>query len=185
MGIASLYTITMKLQTIIGLCAIHLAATSPTGYPVAQTKQGAVRGTHLSDAVDGFLGVPYARPPIGDRRFKPPQPLEEGNNSLDASKFGAVCYQFHYNTVMLDNFKETTPESEDCLNLNVFVPRSRSDKELLPALVWMHGGAFGEGGGSMRGICCFRSIVVWLSRSAYNPTNLVASQNDIVVVTLK
>ena len=89
----------MKFSTILASCTLSLAAASPIACPTAHTKYGTVKGTHLDDAVDGFLGVPYAKPPLGGLRFKPPQPLDKASGTIDASKFGNVCHQFHYDTV--------------------------------------------------------------------------------------
>ena len=124
--------------------------------PIARTCQGLVRGTHLNEDVNAFLGIPYAQAPVGDLRFRPPQPLPtaagEEKEIVEASDFGPVCYQFHYRTVLLNNTIETTPQSEDCLSLNIFVPRKASNSKLLPTLFWSYGGGFAEGGGSMPGM---------------------------------
>ena len=124
--------------------------------PIAHTCQGLVRGTYLNEDVSAFLGIPYAQAPVGDLRWRPPQPLpmsagEEGS-IRDASDFGPVCHQFHYRQVLLNNTIETTPQSEDCLNLNIFVPRKASNAKLLPTLLWSYGGGFVEGGGSVPGM---------------------------------
>lgn len=165
--------------------------------PLARIKQGLYRGTHLNSAVSAFLGVPYAETPVRDLRFQPAvplQPLEIDDGTIhDATHFGPVCWQFHYRTVLLNNTLETTPQSEDCLNANVFVPRRGKEEEgLLPVLLWSYGGGFVEGGGSMPGIhftprwdfvCC---VDVWLMvLVVFDPRNLVASQGDMIVVTFK
>lgn len=148
---------------------------------LATTNQGVVRGISVHKDVNAYLGIPFAQPPIGSLRFMPPQPLtnaslsESGKHIYNATKFGPVCYQFHYRTVMGDALAETSGQSEDCLTLNIFVPkRSHSAcsprKKPLPVFVWSFGGAFGEGGGSM---------------PMFNPTNFVAENKDIIVVTWK
>lgn len=142
------------------------------------TNQGSVRGTALNDKVTGFLGIPYAEPPVGPLRFRPPQPLEcqapgapRSRKPLDATKFGPVCHQFNYRTVLGDTLLSTSGQSEDCLTLNVFVPsRARRRNRLLPVFIWSYGGAFGEGGGST---------------ALFNPTGFVADNKDIIVVTWK
>ncbi|KAJ3494921.1 hypothetical protein NLG97_g3763 [Lecanicillium saksenae] len=144
--------------------------------PIATTRQGLVRGSSVHDRVNAFLGIPFALPPVGTLRFMPPQPLEEiestGNASVrDATKFGPVCHQFHYRTVMGDALVETSGQSEDCLTLNVFVPKTEASSKhcrRLPVFVWSFGGAFGEGGGSM---------------PLFDPTGFVAESQDIIVVT--
>ena len=116
--------------------------------PIAYTHPGTVRGVHLNDDVSAFLGAPYAHPPVNELRFRPAVPLEPSDDVLDASHFGPVCHQFHYRTILLGNEVETTPQSEDCLNLNKFVPRNRPDDEALPTMLWSYGGAFANGGAS-------------------------------------
>jgi carboxylesterase type B len=124
--------------------------------PVARTIHGVVRGTHLNDDVSAFLGVPYAQPPVGDLRFRPPEPFvasaDKNDDVMDATRFGPVCHQFHYRQVLLNNTIETTAQSEDCLNLNIFLPRNAPDSQLLPTLLWSYGGGFVEGGGSVPGM---------------------------------
>ena len=136
--------------------------------PTAQTKQGLLQGVHVNDKVSGFLGVPFAQPPVNELRFRTPLIPCNHTDIFNASSFGPVCWQFHYRNVMGENIIETTPQSEDCLTLNIFVPRRGEQTKGLPTLLWLYGGAFSEGGGSM---------------AAYDPTNLVASQSDIIVVT--
>ena len=124
------------------------------------TNQGIIQGTHLNNEVSAFLGVPYAQPPVGDLRFRPPMPLTSADKTnttvLDASKFGAVCWQFHYRSVLLDNLVETTPQSEDCLTLNIFIPRrpanANTENKSFSTLMWIYGGSFSEGGGSIPGL---------------------------------
>ncbi|GAB1314696.1 hypothetical protein MFIFM68171_04906 [Madurella fahalii] len=141
-----------------------------TAQPVAYTAQTTYKGIKINAAVDGYLGVPYAEPPIGQLRFAPPQPVRrnQSRSVVRASAFGPVCHQFHYKTVFGGNLLETSGQSEDCLTLNIFVPRRRYGKKLLPVFVWSYGGAFGEGGGSV---------------PLFNPTGFVENNKDIIVVT--
>ncbi|KAK2781889.1 hypothetical protein FQN52_001289 [Onygenales sp. PD_12] len=149
-----------------------LAASASSAKPLAQTQQGPIQGAHVHEKVLAFLGVPYAKPPLGELRFRPPEPLDacDGNRSVrKATRFGPACYQFRYQSVLGDSLAPTTPESEDCLSLNIFVPSSRHKSKLLPVLVWLYGGAFNEGS---------------TSAPLFNPTGLVAEQPEIIVVTL-
>ncbi|GIC93655.1 uncharacterized protein Aud_010143 [Aspergillus udagawae] len=161
------------MKTIHCLTALSLLAVTLEALPdiAARTRQGLFHGVQVHDKVDAYLGIPYAKPPIGDLRFRPPQPLDTGDEHtiVNATQFGPVCYQFRYKTVLGDNLAPTTPESEDCLSLNIFAPRARPKSKLLPVLVWLYGGAFNEGGASV---------------PLFNPTGLVANQPDIIVVTL-
>ena len=110
--------------------------------PIAQTAQATYKGVRINSAVDGFLGIPYAEPPLVPLRFAPPQPVRRNDSKsiVQATEFEPVCHQFHYKTVREDNLVETSGQSEDCLTLNIFVPRQRCGKKLLPVYVWSFGG---------------------------------------------
>ncbi|KAI8193359.1 Lipase 4 [Colletotrichum sp. SAR 10_65] len=112
--------------------------------PSVTIAQGTVVGTVVTEAiprpVEAFRGIPYAQPPTGDRRFRPPVKVEPSTATIDASKFGAVAPgkqlfpggpKFEY--------------SEDCLTANVFRPQGAGKKDLLPVGVYIHGGAFNRG----------------------------------------
>ncbi|PKX90586.1 carboxylesterase family protein [Aspergillus novofumigatus IBT 16806] len=162
------------MKSILCLTALSMLAATLEALPdiVVRTQQRIFYGVTVHDKVDAYLGIPYAKPPLGDLRFRPPQPLDidDDHTIVNATQFGPVCYQFRYKTVLGDNVAPTTPESEDCLSLNIFTPRGRPKSKLLPALVWLYGGAFNEGGSSV---------------PLFNPTGLVANHADIIVVTLK
>lgn len=150
-------------------------AISPPNRLVAYTQQNEVHGVEISPLVDGFLGVPYSQPPLGDLRFELPQPLPVADTAdrlprLNATKFGPVCYQFNYRTVVGNLQLPTSGESEDCLTLNIFSPRRRNKNRLLPVYIWSFGGGFGEGGGSI---------------PLYDPTAFVELNSNIIVVTWK
>jgi para-nitrobenzyl esterase len=85
-----------------------------------------------------YKGIPYAAPPVGDLRWKPPQPAKPWPGILVAKTFPANCPQI---TVM------PGPQSEDCLGLNVWTP-ARSSGAKLPVMVWIHGGGFQIGASS-------------------------------------
>ncbi len=105
------------------------------------TDKGAVQGT-LSGTTRAFLGVPFAAPPTGDLRWKPPAPHAAWKDTFDASTKGRVCTQMASLSNNLD-----AKSGEDCLTLNVWTPSSpASDK--LPVMVWIHGGGFSVGSGS-------------------------------------
>jgi hypothetical protein len=106
-------------------------------------------------AVDIWKGIPYAAPPVGSLRFAPPEGAPPWAPSrLDASQFGPDCNQLV--DPILNPGADLKHMSEDCLYLNVFTPaghvgRSRQGKfmsgtKLLPVMVWLHGGAFQQGG---------------------------------------
>ncbi|KAF9266437.1 alpha/beta-hydrolase [Marasmius fiardii PR-910] len=108
---------------------------------------GTFRGV-TRNGTEQWLGVPYATPPVGTRRFKAPQPLLRhpiGNDSSstvkDASQFGNACPQIPSDSL-------GAPVGEDCLYLNVWRPENVSNDAKLPVLVWFHGGAYTNGAGS-------------------------------------
>lgn len=108
---------------------------------VISTASGPVKGKLLARS-RAFLGIPYAAPPTGKNRFKPPQPVQPWTKPRDATAFGPSCIQAKSMAMGL-----TTGFSEDCLTLNVFSPLPVPDKA--PVLVWLHGGGFVSGGSSL------------------------------------
>ena len=109
---------------------------------IVETDSGAVRGVH-DGALFAFRGIPYAAPPIGDLRFRPPEPPAAWDGVRDATAFGSVCVQ-------PDNFTGsnwTYLGSEDCLTINVWTPDPSPDAEL-PVLFYIHGGGYFIGSGS-------------------------------------
>ena len=110
-----------------------------------RTESGTVSGTLNSDnTVRMFKGIPFAAPPTGDLRWKPPQPPLSWQGIRPADKFGPACMQTDvYGDI---HFRDVEP-SEDCLNLTVWLP-AHSAQANLPVLVWFYGGGFVAGGNS-------------------------------------
>jgi len=106
---------------------------------------GALEGTTASDSSTRvFRGVPYAAPPVGDLRWRPPQAVKPWTGVRKASEFGARCVQPSLFSDMI--FPEKSM-SEDCLYLNIWTP-ARSEGSRLPVLVYFHGGGFAAGSGA-------------------------------------
>ena len=119
-------------STLIGLVlACTWGAPIAVADPVVITQQGGVRGVERSD-IREFLGIPYAAPPIGDLRWKPPQVHAPWPGVLDATKFRDHCAQ----TLSVTGSPST---SEDCLFLNVYVPNGDHEGQRA-VMVWIHGG---------------------------------------------
>ena len=108
------------------------------------TREGKLRGVS-GEGFEVFRGIPFAQPPIGPLRFRPPQPLEAWAGVRDAGSFGPASLQAQRPMAALV-VQGITEESEDCLYLNVWTPSA--DGEPRPVMVWLHGGAFVFGAGS-------------------------------------
>lgn len=116
----------------------------PDSSALAHTHSGWVRGRAADDHVT-FSGVPYAAPPTGPLRWASPEPPPRWRGVRDATQPSDVCPQ---QDGVDDNGNPIVIGDEDCLYLNVTVPRDRSRRERLPVVVWIYGGNFTSGAGS-------------------------------------
>ncbi len=108
----------------------------------ATVETGRLRGV-VSGAVAAFKGIPYAAPPVGPNRWRPPQPAAKWTGVRDASHYGADCMQLPFPG---DAAPLGVTPAEDCLYLNVWKP-ARGGRRL-PVMVWIYGGGFVNGGSS-------------------------------------
>jgi para-nitrobenzyl esterase len=154
---------------VLAACAAVLAviASAAVASAVVSTDRGQVRGVE-TPTVKKYLGVPYAAPPVGDLRWRPPEPAARWLRPLDASQYGNHCPQ------PASPFGRAST-TEDCLYLNVYTPNRKLPhsngkgkglaKKRLPVMFWIHGGGLAVG-----------------ESDEYDPTKLV--QRDTIVVTL-
>lgn len=112
---------------------------------IVETTAGPVRGNAVSAGV-AFLGIPYASPPTGVRRFLPPQPISAWREVRDGTRPGPIAPQLTSRLArVMGDFD--LAQSEDCLTLNIWTPATAG--KALPVLVWFHGGAFTSGSGQL------------------------------------
>ncbi|WP_304186798.1 carboxylesterase/lipase family protein [Phenylobacterium aquaticum] len=137
----------MRRSVVFGLLASLVASAAlaaPPPSPTVAIASGEVRGD-WHGGVAGYLGLPYAAPPVGPLRWRAPQPVQPWSGLRDARQFGAPCAQ-----MAMDWNRAVAGQSrEDCLYLNVWVPPHRVG-QVLPVLVFFPGGAYH--GGSARGL---------------------------------
>jgi para-nitrobenzyl esterase len=133
---------------------------------IVETSKGKLEGTRRDDLCV-FRGVPFARPPVGELRFRAPQPLESWEGVRDATRIGARAMQVPSETfeALLGRPPKQPPIDEDCLYLNVWTPGVEGRR---PVMVWIHGGVFTRGAGS---------------EPLYNG-RVLASRGDIVILTI-
>jgi para-nitrobenzyl esterase len=119
------------------------AAGSHEAGPVVRTESGRVRGVSR-EGLAIFKGIPYAQPPVGPLRWRPPQPVKPWSDVRPAADFGHDCMQLPFPN---DAAPLRTTPSEDCLYVNVWAPAHPAHGSL-PVMVWIHGGGFVNGGSS-------------------------------------
>lgn len=155
----------LALLALAGYLA-YVAQTPPPGFAEVFTDCGWLRGRHRGGAYS-FKGVPYAVPPVGELRWKPPEDLKRAgkcwNGVYDATYVRSVCAQVQ----PLEKNGVVTGK-EDCLHLSVFTPSLRP-AERLPVMVWFHGGYLHMLSGQEKG---------------YSPTEELAAQTNTVLVSL-
>lgn len=135
---------TLVLFTLLWAGALNAQPTEVNS-PKVKTASGMLRGT-TEEGVSIFKAIPYAAAPVGELRWRPPQPVQPWNGELDAAKFCKDCGQA--GGFGPDAPKISANASEDCLFLNIWKPANASKDGRLPVMVWIHGGAFVFGSGS-------------------------------------
>lgn len=143
-------------MTVTGLTRMLAAATvllgvqngaSAQSAPVVSAPAGEFRGVSVGGATV-FRGISYAEAPTGALRWKPPVAKAAAQGTVDASKFGPICFQPEFPNVPANIYWEELPSmSEDCLSLNIWRPTQTSGSAKAPVFVWIHGGSLLTGAG--------------------------------------
>lgn len=127
------------------MMAVWWGAVPVIAAPVVSAPQGAVRGAFDGDS-EVFRAIPYAVPPVGELRWRPPVPAPRWRGVRQAIERAPDCPQ-HY-AIGQESYRGPSRQSEDCLYLNVWRPRHTRRDAKLPVMVWLHGGSFVAGSGS-------------------------------------
>ncbi|HEX7849454.1 MAG TPA: carboxylesterase family protein [Sphingomonas sp.] len=126
----------------LGALLLSAPAVAQSG-PVVDAPSGAVRGTSDGD-IQVFRGIPYAVPPVGAMRWRPPAPMQRWKTVRDATAFGPACVQPQGKSASVYSPPAPLPVSEDCLSLNIWMPKNAKNA---PVFFWIHGGALVSGSG--------------------------------------
>jgi len=175
--------VTFKLCSLLTLALLsnaHPTSSQEDTDLFVKTNFYSIRGISWPNetSVRFFGGIPYAEPPVGSNRFRPPVTKKPVNQTIDASWFGPSCIQYSNGAATVYSEYLTgfllspgQQQSEDCLTLNIWAPRGtkREDKQLKPVIIWIHGGGFTSGG----------------SASPYKYGHRLAKDQDLIVVAIK
>lgn len=138
-----LRSLSIALLAVVTATPLSSLAAHAQKPPRIKIEDGKLEGKLSADSnVRIFLGIPFAAPPVGPLRWKPPQPAARWKGVRQATTFGSRCMQ---PTVNADMVFHDPGISEDCLTLNVWAPASAKKGQPLPVMVWIYGGGFTTG----------------------------------------
>ena len=160
------------------LASIH-GATSQPSHPTVDLGYATYEGTAQSNGQNQFLGIRFAAPPLGNLRFRKPQPPLETRGVQQANAFGPICYPVG---------GDLSSASEDCLFLNVWAPSDATPNSKLPVFFWIQGGGYvGNSNANVR-FLLLSEITAWLTVHylyQYNGSELIESTgNQMVFVNI-
>lgn len=134
----------ISIGVLISACVFLQAGQNASG-PIVRTASGLVQGMDEGDT-STFKGIPFASPPVGELRWRPPQPAVPWSGVRDATKYGSDCAQGGFGRQGGTGISPNS--SEDCLFLNIWKPSRAKAGAKLPVMVWIHGGGFVGGSGA-------------------------------------
>ncbi|XP_012688033.2 carboxylesterase 5A-like [Clupea harengus] len=164
----------LLVYACVTLSIVQTSLSQSAPGPVVSVKNWSLRGASMTvkgsdKQVQQYLGIPFARPPLGPLRLSAPQPAESWEGERDATQQPPMCLQ---DPDVVPKWSKNLgvelsvpPVSEDCLYLNVYTPAKSTDDEKLPVMVWIHGGAYLFG-----------------AASQYDGSVLAAYENLVVVI---
>ncbi len=164
-------TRTVNRAFLLALCGC-LAACGTDAKPdptVVKLADGEIQGSMKTTTLE-FLGIPYAKPPVGDLRWKAPQKPDPWTNVRNATQFGKRCAQ-----LMDATLQNAASNDEDCLYLNVWTPFPAA-KDPLPVMIWIHGGGNVNGSAS--------EPVPFVNTGVFYSGEFLAGGHSVVVVSL-
>ncbi|XP_066589450.1 venom carboxylesterase-6-like [Prorops nasuta] len=177
----------MSSQWLAILCSLASVAFSfaTNDGPMVTTSLGPVKGiyelTLHGRQIETYRGIPYALPPSGKLRFKPPVPIPQWTGVYPATEFSAPCIQYLH--ASHKPIHERVLGSEDCLYLNVHVPvRENGNTDLMPVIFWIHGGAFQFGTGKDMGpkFLLDRDVILVTINYRLGPFGFLSTEDTIV-----
>jgi para-nitrobenzyl esterase len=140
----------MGPMLFVSALALYSLTTQAATIPAVKTETGMITAAAPVAGVTAYLGIPYAAPPVGELRWKPPQPPVRWDGVRKAGTFGTSCMQNEAGSRLpwTEEFMTQGPIGEDCLFLNVWTA-ARAPSARLPVMFWIYGGGFNEGSSSI------------------------------------
>lgn len=136
------------LLCLAGVAALGVGSAAQQAPPVVRVDSGQLQGV-VDNGVISYKGIPFAAPPLGDLRWRPPQPVAPWTGIRQATKFGADCMQVRFGPPPVPGAPSEPAPSEDCLYLNVWSPSNATPGAKLPVMFWIYGGGFVGGSSAL------------------------------------
>ena len=163
--IALFCALTLVVMTLFAGCGGESEDSGAVAEPVKVTCDNGVMLGQTEDGVTSFKGVPYAKQPVGDLRWKAPEAPDPSDEEIECYEFGHTALQYEWPTEPASS----SEKGEDCLTLNIWMPEGAAEaEEPLPVMVFFHGGAYAWGG---------------TTDPMYDGQNFVKAHQDVILIT--